>query len=120
MFDYRIEHRGRANTVPDTDRPLLYLSFAKRWYRDPRNHIDLDDMPSLFPKETVVSKACEDDNAAEISDAKEGNSENDAKIKDNEKSSKLKEIFSKIKQASLEARDEEAEVGEPAQKRQKV
>ena len=68
VFDYRIEHRGRANTVPDTDRPLLYLSFAKRWYRDPRNHIDLDEFPSLFPKEVTPpceNKICDDDNSTE-------------------------------------------------------
>jgi len=40
VFDHRILHRGRANMYNE-DRPILVMTFAKRWFRDllnfPRN-----------------------------------------------------------------------------------
>lgn len=36
IYDYRIEHRGLANCA-ESPRPLLYLTYAKPWWRDVRN-----------------------------------------------------------------------------------
>eukprot|EP01006_Ploeotia_vitrea_P019811 TRINITY_DN52057_c0_g1_i1.p1 TRINITY_DN52057_c0_g1~~TRINITY_DN52057_c0_g1_i1.p1 ORF type:complete len:307 (-),score=14.48 TRINITY_DN52057_c0_g1_i1:483-1403(-) len=36
LFDYRLWHRGLANTT-NANRPLLYLTYARSWYRDPSN-----------------------------------------------------------------------------------
>lgn len=44
IFDYRTRHRGRANTSPETHRPLLYFTYAKPWFRDATNYSDV----SLF------------------------------------------------------------------------
>ena len=37
MFDYRVWHRGGAN-VTKNDRIMLYFTFAKPWFADPKNH----------------------------------------------------------------------------------
>ena len=37
LFDYRIKHRGLANIMPFTDRPVLYLAYAKPYFRDVGN-----------------------------------------------------------------------------------
>eukprot|EP00041_Stephanoeca_diplocostata_P007924 m.113721 g.113721 ORF g.113721 m.113721 type:complete len:177 (+) comp17097_c0_seq1:1293-1823(+) len=37
VFDYRIVHRGTANTHATKDRPLLYLVYAKPWFCDQAN-----------------------------------------------------------------------------------
>lgn len=36
VFDYRLKHRGGIN-VSDQDRPVLYLAYAKPWFRDTGN-----------------------------------------------------------------------------------
>ena len=36
-FDYRILHRGLANTTADTTRTILVLTVAKKWFRDRLN-----------------------------------------------------------------------------------
>lgn len=36
IFDYRLQHRGNAN-LSDTSRPILYLCYAKTWFRDAGN-----------------------------------------------------------------------------------
>eukprot|EP00760_Papus_ankaliazontas_P025743 PhM_4_TR2868/c1_g1_i1/m.40763 len=36
MFDYRVRHRGRGNTL-GTARPCAYITFARSWYRDTEN-----------------------------------------------------------------------------------
>lgn len=36
VFDYRVLHRGAAN-VTDEDRPCLYFTYAKPWFRDHKN-----------------------------------------------------------------------------------
>lgn len=35
-FDYRTVHRGTANTS-EKDRPLLYFTFARKWFSDTEN-----------------------------------------------------------------------------------
>jgi hypothetical protein len=37
VFDYRILHRGRANTTLTTNRPMLVLTIAKKWFKDISN-----------------------------------------------------------------------------------
>lgn len=37
IFDYRIQHRGRANEGTK-NRHVAYFTYARTWYRDPRNH----------------------------------------------------------------------------------
>lgn len=37
LFDYRIKHRGLANIMPFTDRPVLYLAYGKPFFRDVGN-----------------------------------------------------------------------------------
>ena len=50
MFDYRTMHRGRRNTSGAL-RPVLYLTFARRWYRErtfhPTSLFDDDDAPAV-------------------------------------------------------------------------
>lgn len=36
LFDYRILHRGSAN-LTDVDRPCLYFTYGKPWFRDHKN-----------------------------------------------------------------------------------
>ena len=45
IFDYRILHRGRAN-LSDTIRPILVLTYSKKWYTDVCN----------FPKRSFLVK----------------------------------------------------------------
>ena len=47
LFDYRILHRGRANTS-DADRPILVMTFAKRTFKDRLNFPSksINDSPS--------------------------------------------------------------------------
>ncbi|KAJ8608207.1 hypothetical protein CTAYLR_010400 [Chrysophaeum taylorii] len=40
LFDYRIKHRGLANTHTHP-RPLLYFTYAKPWFRDATNYSSL-------------------------------------------------------------------------------
>lgn len=37
VFDYRIVHRGSANRSSE-DRPVLYFTYAKPWFKDTKNH----------------------------------------------------------------------------------
>jgi len=37
LFDYRLKHRGGINVSKDKDRPILYLAYAKPWFRDAGN-----------------------------------------------------------------------------------
>jgi len=37
LFDYRIKHRGGANISANEARPVLYLCYARNWFRDSRN-----------------------------------------------------------------------------------
>jgi len=38
LFDYRLQHRGKGcSSVLKTDRPILYLAYAKSWFRDTAN-----------------------------------------------------------------------------------
>lgn len=34
LFDSRLMHRGGANTSPSRRRPMLYLTYARSWFRD--------------------------------------------------------------------------------------
>lgn len=45
IFDYRILHRGRANQHPTLERPVLVLTFAKKWFVDVCN----------FPKRSMYA-----------------------------------------------------------------
>ena len=47
IFDYRIQHRGAANRCVK-DRPMLYLVYAKPWFRDHANHRS---RVQLFPEQ---------------------------------------------------------------------
>jgi hypothetical protein len=44
VFDYRVVHRGMANTG-EAARPVLYLTFCRSWFRDQQNFPD----ERLFP-----------------------------------------------------------------------
>ena len=50
VFDYRILHRGRANQSSTLDRPILVLTFAKRWFVDVCN----------FPKRSMYENTIHD------------------------------------------------------------
>ena len=39
LFDYRVVHRGRGN-VGESSRPVLYLTYARSWFRDAQNFPD--------------------------------------------------------------------------------
>lgn len=39
LFDLRLDHRGGANRG-DAARPILYLGFTNRWYRDVSNFVE--------------------------------------------------------------------------------
>jgi len=39
LFDIRLRHRGGANRS-DTPRPILYLGYTMRWFRDAANFVD--------------------------------------------------------------------------------
>jgi len=45
LFDYRLVHRGTANTT-DTDRPMLYFVYAQPWFQDVQNFPSAE---NLFP-----------------------------------------------------------------------
>lgn len=32
LFDYRVVHRGTANTTKDTNREMFYAVYAKPWF----------------------------------------------------------------------------------------
>ena len=44
MFDYRVLHRGGANSTT-RQRPLLYFTYARPWFTDATNYsaVSLDD-----------------------------------------------------------------------------
>jgi hypothetical protein len=46
IFDYRVVHRGLANRGTE-NRPLLYLTYARPWFRDAQN----------FPDEPLLAKS---------------------------------------------------------------
>ncbi|CAB9531172.1 Phytanoyl-CoA dioxygenase (PhyH) [Seminavis robusta] len=60
VFDYRVLHRGKANTTHDTNRPILVLTFSQPWYKDvcnfPKN--SLYDPPTTT-EETTTTTATE-------------------------------------------------------------
>jgi len=37
IFDYKLKHRGGANTHTNESRPVLYLCYTKNWFRDSGN-----------------------------------------------------------------------------------
>lgn len=43
IFDYRVLHRGKANTTSDDSRPILVMTFARSWFKDRLN----------FPKKSI-------------------------------------------------------------------
>ncbi len=58
MFDYRLRHRGLANTTPDVVRPLLSITYTKSWFKDTFNypqHMSID-----REYETMMMKKKED------------------------------------------------------------
>ena len=38
LFDYRVLHRGLANTTEDVARPLLYFTYGRAWFTDATNY----------------------------------------------------------------------------------
>ena len=38
LFDYRVLHRGLANTTEDIARPLLYFTYGRAWFTDATNY----------------------------------------------------------------------------------
>lgn len=40
FFDYRTIHRGTTNTTLDTSRPLIYITYARKWFGDDLNFGD--------------------------------------------------------------------------------
>ena len=61
VFDYRILHRGRANKDPELSRPILVLTFAKKWFVDVCN----------FPKRSMYDTS--GDNNSESGDDEDYN-----------------------------------------------
>jgi ectoine hydroxylase-related dioxygenase (phytanoyl-CoA dioxygenase family) len=55
VFDYRILHRGRANQSLTRNRPILVLTFAKKWFVDVCN----------FPKRSMHERNIETENTSE-------------------------------------------------------
>lgn len=47
IFDCRLLHRGTANRAA-SDRPLLYFTYAKPWYKDPINYRRQNSCSSVF------------------------------------------------------------------------
>jgi len=52
LFDYRILHRGLANTSPEP-RPVLYFTYARAWFRDMHN----------FPSRPLLDEAAQTQDA---------------------------------------------------------
>ena len=51
LFYYRVKHRGLANIMPFTDRPVLYLAYGKPYFRDVGN---TRSSKSIFTAATVA------------------------------------------------------------------
>ena len=45
IFDYRILHRGLANTSAE-DRPLAYFTYGRSWFRDATNYSSTSILPT--------------------------------------------------------------------------
>lgn len=46
VFDYRVLHRGKANTTLDCSRPILVMTYARTWFKDRLN----------FPKKSIFDQ----------------------------------------------------------------
>ena len=68
MFDYRVHHRGLANTSGE-DRPLLYFTYARSWFEDVTNYgstvsiFDFDSVPKTKPDPTLTRAVAKSDGA---------------------------------------------------------